>query len=349
MGYKDFHEYDDVINNVLNSKRIQDYVEKYNLSKDDPIMYLAFSSILGTSSAKRSIREIKQKEIEISKENANKSPQDKKTRIKAGAYCTKIYASLTNNILNPIKFFDNAIDDYNFQFSSFNRFSKYEENPYLITVRQLREYLEDSDPKTSQSNIEHYLKAMVLSNKASKVLGVFKDYSTKQLLDEVRKINNEKKQQGEKTRYSTYKKEYIDIFKNLSTLSNEPLDNGKPLKIDFLNTYSKYIQKSISEDELKNSQAYIEMIKLIETTNKSGCYITPEAVFNNLALEHSISATYLCKSYLFKKAFREYVRLSKGKNKDDYKIVKSTDDSINHNSFSGKCFNTRFEFYNKRV
>lgn len=349
MSYNEFHEYDDVINNVLNSPRLRDYEKNFNLSEGDPIMYLAFSSLLGASSAKRAIREIKKKEIEISKENANIAPQDKKIRIKAGEYCTRIYASLTSNILNQVNFFENAIDQYNLQFSGFNRFSKYEENPYLITRKQLKGYLENSEPGVTQTNIEHYLKAMTLSNKTSKILGVFKDYSTKHLLDQAREINKERRRQGQEVGYNTYKKDYNDIFKNLSTLSNDPLDNGKPLKIDFLNTYAKYIQKNISEDELKSSQAYSEMINLAQSLNNTNCYLTPEAIFSNLALEHSISTTYLCKSFLFKKAFREYVKLSKGKNRNDYKIAKSTDDNINHNSFSGKCFNIRLKLYNKRI
>ena len=65
MGYNEFNEYNDVINNVLNSPMLQEYEERFNLTKNDPIMYLAFSSLLGTSSAKRAIREIKKKEIEI--------------------------------------------------------------------------------------------------------------------------------------------------------------------------------------------------------------------------------------------------------------------------------------------
>lgn len=350
MSYNEFHEYNDVINNLLSSPRLKDFEEKFNLSKEDPIMYLAFSSLLGASSVKKAMREIKQKEIEISKENATKSPQEKKSRIQAGTYCGKIYYSLTSNILNQVNFFENAVDQYNMQFSGFNRYSKYEENPYLITKRQLKEYLENSSPNEQQLNIEHYLKNMTLANKASKILGIFKDYSTKQLIDTVREINKEKrKKDREAIGYSTYKKDYNELFKKIYTLSNEALDNGKPLKVDFLNTYSKYIQKNITEDELKNSPAYIEMNNLIQSENNSNCYLTPEAVYNNLAFEHAISSAYLCKSYLFKKAFREYVRLSKGKDSDKYKVVKSTDSSINHNSFSGKCFNIRLKLYNKRI
>lgn len=324
MKYNDFFEYEETVKKALDSDKLAEYIEKFNIPKKDAIMYLALSSYVASSYTRRVTNGMLRKGLPVN------------------SACNRISTTLSQYIFDKVDYFKDTLDFYNAQFSAFNDPSGECKNPYLITQKQYQDYLLDTTEEP-QEDIEEYLKVMSLSNKASKILTVFKDYNTNQALDIATKINKKNYRNKNPKRFSTNKGDYIQTFNSISSLSNQPQENGTSLKIDFLNTYLKYIKKEISEEELKSSEAYNNMVKLFSDNNPHNCYMHPVALYKNLSLEYSIDTLYLTKNLYFKKAFREFAELSKTKKSYRYRVTKSHDDNISE-AFSGNCYSTNIHF-----
>lgn len=325
MKYSEFFEYEDIVEKSLNSDKLAEYTEKLNIPPGDAIMYLSITSSIASSSARKLTHGMLQKKLD------------------PAIACNHISLSLSQHIFDKVDFFSSALNTYNSQFGGFNKLSGDHPNPYIITQKQFQDYLSGNTPEEPQENIEQYLKVMSLSNKASKILSVFRDYNTLQSLDIANSINKKNYRSGNPKRYSTYKRDYIETYNSIATLANKPQENGIPLKVDFLNTYLKYIKKELSEKELRTSQAYTDMVKLFANNNPHNCYISPASLYKNLSFGHTIDTLYLTKNLFFKKAFREYSELSKTKDAYKYRVTKNQDDSIGE-SFSGNCYSTNIHF-----
>jgi len=330
MNYSEFHEYKNIIDKLQNSPNFKKYLELYNISEDKPITYAAFFAMKGIQKIKSQMRNLTKKERETNS-NSDKT-------FNASSYCTNITSILSNHIFNDIQFFDNVLNEYNSQFSEFNKYCRNCDNPYILNSEQLNSHLFDKQSEDKKENIEYYLQVMTLSNKASKILSLFNNYNTDQTVAYADKMNQRNKASGRNNVFSTSKRDYLKLFEEISRLSNEQTDSGSSLKLDFLNTYNKYIRKEISLDELKKSQAYINVNNLFRSKNTKNCYITPEAIYNNLLLNYSINNLYLQKSHFFKKSFKEFAKLSQTKKAYKYRLTKHVDSQ--NPKLSGSSFNT---------
>lgn len=330
MKYNDFHEYEHIIERLKNSPNFKKYLELYNLSEDAPITYAAHLAMQGTTKIRTASMDLKAKERELRKTSSNKTlnPND---------HCVYITSLLLKYVFYDVGFFDDALKDYNNQFRDFNRYCKNRDNPYNLNIEQLYTNLLNKNLDVPKETIENYLQVMTLSNKATKILSLLNDYNTKQTVDNAKKINQRNASSGRQNAYSTSKKDYVSAFNELSKLLNEQATPEYSLKSDFLKTYNRYIHKKISLHELKQSQAYIDMNNLFRQNNPNNCYITSEEIFTNLSLNNSISNLYLQKSLYFKKAVREYARLSQTKDANKYKLTKYEDPYIP--ALSGTTYN----------
>ncbi|MDO4282704.1 MAG: hypothetical protein Q4D02_03630 [Clostridia bacterium] len=325
MNYSDFFEYEETVDRSLKSDKLLEYIKKYNIPNNDVIMYLAFSSCIAAAATRNNTRKMIH----------GKAP--------VNATCNQISSILSEYIFDKVDYFPSALDDYNAQFHGFDRLAGDHTNPYMISQQQFQDYLNGANTGEPQENIEEYLKVMALSNKASKILTVFRDYNTNQSLDIAHSINKKNYRSGNSRRFSTQKRDYIETYDMISALSNKPQENGVPLKVNFLNTYLKYIRKELTEEELKDSTEYKDMMTLFSKNNPNNCYINPASLYKNLSFNFSIDSLYLTKNLYFKKAVKEYSELSKTKKAYRYRITKSHDENIGE-TIGGNCYSSNIHF-----
>lgn len=328
-SYNDFFDYNNLKSFLMQSEQRKVYIQKRNIRENDVMMFL--SSRVLNSVAK----------IIYTNRNLAKSSD---TSIQEA--CGTIMPELKKGIFDSVNYFEETIASYNSQFSSVNSLCHDIINPLLVNDGHID--FEFSKDQSVSSNLECHAKIMNWSNKATKILSLLKRYTVEQTCNMALAINAKNYRNDIDKTFSTSKKDYESTLLKLANLTKTTALGEKSLNTKFLNLYQTYIAQKITLEELKSNDAYKKMSDLFYHNNPKNCYIDMERIYQYLAFDHSVNALYLIKNFHFKRAFKEYATLQKGKEHYKARVTKTTDTSISDSDIKGNTYNQVVSFVLQR-
>lgn len=344
MTYSDFFDYDELIKTLINSGKVNEFFgieNQFTYEKDDKLsiedennamLYLAHLSTQTANTLSKLLSNMIYKKC---------TPEES---------CIRSSVSIINNILSPSGYLDKVSASYNSQFSVFENIYDSTSNPYMVSPTQFKKFY--CSNINNQSNLELYLKALSLVNKTSKMVALFQRYNTEhasKIASAINKKNyhNSSLSGTKPKRYSSSKSDYLLEFDLLLDSSNKLFNSNVPLNVAFINIYSKFLKKEISEDELHQSPEYVEMLKVFKDKNYYNCYLRNSSIYQGIAFERAIRKLYLAKSLFFKKALKEYSHCLENSSNENQtikcRILKCHDPNIRTN-LSGNAYSELIQF-----
>lgn len=318
-NYDEFFDYNNLKNFLMQSEQRKVYIQKRNIRENDVMMYLSsrvLNSVIKISTANR---------------NLVKNPNTIQET------CGIIMPELKKGIFDSVNYFEETIAKYNSQFLPINSLCHDIINPLLVNDGHID--FEFSKDQSVSSNLECHVKMMNWSNKATKILGLLKRYTVEQTCNTALAINSRNYRNDINKTFSTSKRDYEFTLSQLAKLAKSTSLGEMSLSTQFLNLYQRYIAKKISLEELKSNEAYKKMQDLFYQNNPKNCYIDTDKMYQYLTFDHSVNHLYLSKDFHFKRAFREYAALQKGKEHYKARVTKTTDTSISASDIKGNTYN----------